>query len=192
MAGGGGGAAPAAVRARWWRLRSPHWGQWVRRCAAARQTQWSGLQGRAVCGSRWRTQRGHAVAGGWRYLWTDGWMGERGLVAHACCWVCVRCLWCSCVPCWCCAWWMVCRHGAGSCVGGMLWGRFSRLVEQEFEEVGFVRLGQGGCMLQVFVGAECELLPCLCNGRPLHVRCCGLEVLARCRRQWGRVPCGPP
>ena len=72
VAGGGGGAAGAAGRLRLWGLRSPQWGQWVRRCAAPRQTQWSGLQGRAVCGSRWRTQRGHAVAGGWWYLWTDG------------------------------------------------------------------------------------------------------------------------
>ena len=47
-----------------WRLRSPQWGPWVRWCVAPRQTQWSGLQGRAVCGSRWHTQRGHAVAGG--------------------------------------------------------------------------------------------------------------------------------
>ena len=79
-----------------------------------RQTQWSGLQGRAVCGSRWRTQRGHAVAGGWGYLWTDGGVGGWGLVAHACWWACVRCLWCPCVPCQCCARWMVCRRGGGS------------------------------------------------------------------------------
>ena len=39
------------------------------------------------------------------------------------------------------------------------------MVEQEFEEVGLVRLGQGGCMLQVFVGRVCELLRCLGNGR---------------------------
>ena len=63
VAGGGGGAAGAAGRSRWWGLRSPQWGQWVRRCAAPRQTQWSGLQGRAVCGSRCRTQKGHAVDG---------------------------------------------------------------------------------------------------------------------------------
>ena len=61
-------------------------------------------------------------------------------------------------------------------LGGMSWGRFPRLVEQEFEEVGLVRLGQGGCMLQVFVGAVCELLRCLGNGRPLHVRCRGPGV----------------
>ena len=71
----GGVAAGDAGRSRWWGLRSPRWGQWVRRCAAPRQTQWSGLQGRAVCGSRWRTQRGHAVAGGWWYLWTDSGVG---------------------------------------------------------------------------------------------------------------------
>ena len=41
-------------------LRSPQWGQWVRRCLAPRQTKWSGLRCRAVCGSRWRTQRRHA------------------------------------------------------------------------------------------------------------------------------------
>ena len=52
----GGGAAGGAGRSRWWGLSSPQWGQWVRRCAAPRQTQWSGLQGRAVCGSRWCTQ----------------------------------------------------------------------------------------------------------------------------------------
>ena len=74
----GGGAAGAAGRSRWLGLRSPQWGQCVRRCAAPRQTQWSGLQGRAVCGSRWRTQRGHAVAGGWLYLWTDGGVGGMG------------------------------------------------------------------------------------------------------------------
>ena len=64
----GGGEAGAAGRARWWGLRSPQWGQWVRRCAAPRQTQWSGLQGRDVCGSRWRTQRGEC--GGWRLAGT--------------------------------------------------------------------------------------------------------------------------
>ena len=53
----GRGAAGAAGRARWWGLRSPQWGQWVRRCAAPRQTQCSGLQGRAAYGSRWRTQK---------------------------------------------------------------------------------------------------------------------------------------
>ena len=110
----GGGAAGAAGRSRWWGLRSPQWGQWMRQCAAPRQTQWSGLQGRAVCGSRWRTQRGHAVAGGWWYLWTDGGVGGCGLVARACWWECVRCLWCPCVSCQCCARWMVCRRGGGS------------------------------------------------------------------------------
>ena len=79
-----GGAAGSAGRSRWWGLRFPQWGQWLRRSPALRQTQWSGLQGRAVCGSRWRTQRGHAVAGGWLYLWTDsgvkGWGWRR---AHA-------------------------------------------------------------------------------------------------------------
>ena len=114
----GGGAAGAAGRLRWWGLRSPQWGHWVRRCAAPRQTQWSGLQGRAVRGSRWRTQRGHAVAGGWWYLWTDGGLGGWGLVVRACWWACVRCLWCPCVPCQCCARWMVlwmvwCRRGGG-------------------------------------------------------------------------------
>ena len=172
----GGCAAEASGHTRWWGLMSPQWGQWLRRCAAPRQTQWSGLQGRAVCGSRWRAQRGHAVPRGWRYLWTDDGPGEPGLAARACWWVCVQCLWCSCVPCWCCAWWMVCRRGGGPVLGGMSWGRFSSLVEQEFDEVGFIRLGQGGCALQVFVGAVCELLRCLGNGRPLHVRCLGLGV----------------
>ena len=110
------------------------------------------------------------MVGGWRYLWKDGGVGEWGLAAPACWWVCVRFLWCSCVPCRCCARWMVCRRGGGPVLGGMSCGRFSRLVEQEFEEVGLVRLGQGGCMLQGYVGAVCELLRCLGNGRPLHVR----------------------
>ena len=81
-----------------------------------------------------------------------------------------------------------CRAGvvpSGSCAGmgggpvpvGMSRGRFSRLVEQEFEEVGMVRRGQGGCMLQVFVGAVGELFRCLGNGRPLHVCCRGLGVV---------------
>ena len=60
---------------------------------------------------------------------------------------------------------------------GMSRGRFSWLVEQEFEEVGLVCLGQGCCMLQVFVSAVCELLCCLGSGRQLHVRRCGLGVL---------------
>ena len=104
---GGGGAAGAAGCVRCWGLRSPQWEQWVRRCAAPGQTQWSGLQGRAVCGSRWRIQRGHAVAGGWPYLWGDAGLGAWGLVVRACWWVRVRCLSCSRVPCRCCAWWTV-------------------------------------------------------------------------------------
>ena len=160
-------AAGAAGRSRWRGLRSPQWGQRVRRCAAPRHTQWSGLQGRAVCGSRRRTQRGHAVAGGWWYLLTDGGVGGWGLVARACLWECVRCLWCPSVLCQC--WW-------GFRVG-MSRGRFSWLVEQEFEEVGLVCWGQGCRMLQVFVGAVCELLRRLGNGRPLHVRRRGLGVL---------------
>ena len=56
-------------------------------------------------------------------------------------------------------------------------GRFSLLVEQEFEGLGLVCLGQGCCMLQVFVGAVCELLRCLPNSRLLHVRRRGLGVL---------------
>ena len=171
----GGGAAGAAGRSRWWGLRSPQWGQWVRRCMAPRQTQWSGSYGSAVCGSRWRTQRGHAVAGGWWYLWTDGGVAGWGLVARACWWAWVRCLWCPCVLCQCCARWTVCRRGWGFGVG-MSRGRFSWLVEQEFEEVGLVCLGQGCCMLQVFVGAVCELLHRLGNGRPLDVRRRGLGV----------------
>ena len=117
------------------------------------------------------------MAGGWRYPWRDVGAGEWGLAARACWWACVRCLWCPCVPCRCCARWMVCRRGGGPVFGGMSWGRFSWLVEQEFEEVGLVCLGQGGCMLQVFVDAVCELLRCLGNGRPLHVRRRGLGVL---------------
>ena len=82
---GGGGVARAAGRTRWWGYRSPQWGQWVRRCAATRQTQWYGLQGRAVCGSRWRTQRGMrglAVGGtcGQTLAWRTGACGARMLV----------------------------------------------------------------------------------------------------------------
>ena len=145
VAGEGGVRMGPRGRVRWWGLRSPQWGQWVRRCAAPRQTQWSGLQGRDVCGSRWRTQRGHAVAGGWRYLWTDGGGGDSELAARACWWVCGRCLWCGCVPCRCCARWMVFRRGWGPVLGGVSWGRLSRLVEEEFEKVGLVGWGQGGC-----------------------------------------------
>ena len=46
----------------------PAVGAGLRWCAAPRQTQSSGLQGRAVCASRWHTQEGPAVAGGWWYL----------------------------------------------------------------------------------------------------------------------------
>ena len=112
------------------------------------------------------------MAGGWWYLWTDGGVQGWGLAARAWWWACVRCLWRPCVPCQCCA----------PCVGmvvsrvAMAWGRFSWLVEQEFEEVGLVCLGQGCCMLKVFVGAVCQLLCCLGNGRPLHVRRCGVGV----------------
>ena len=60
---------------------------------------------------------------------------------------------------------------------GMSWGRFSWLVEQEFEEVGLVCLGQDCCIMQVLVGAVCEVLRCLGNGRLLHVRPRGLGVL---------------
>ena len=63
-------------------VRSPQWGQWVRRCAAPRQIQWSGLQRRAPRGSRWRIQRGHAVAGGCWYLWTDRGVGAWRLVVR--------------------------------------------------------------------------------------------------------------
>ena len=44
-------------------------------------------------------------------------------------------------------------------------------------------------MLQVPVGAVCELLCCLGNGRPLHVRRCGLGVL-RVGAQQGVDGCG--
>ena len=61
-------------------------------------------------------------------------------------------------------------------LGGMSWGRFSWFVEQQFEEVGLVGLGPVGCMLQVFVGAVCELLRCLGNGRRCMCRR-GLGIL---------------
>ena len=43
--------------------------------------------------------------------------------------------------------------------------------------MGLFCCGQGCRMLQVFVGAVCELLRRLGNGRPLHVRRRGLGVL---------------
>ena len=43
------------------------------------------------------------MAGGWWYLWTDGGVGGWGLVARACWWERVRCLWRPCVLCQCCA-----------------------------------------------------------------------------------------
>ena len=43
--------------------------------------------------------------------------------------------------------------------------------------MGLVCWGQGCRMLQVFVGAVCELLRRLGNGRPLHVCRRGLGVL---------------
>ena len=43
--------------------------------------------------------------------------------------------------------------------------------------MGLVRRGQGGCMLQVFVGAAGEVFRCFGNGGPLHVRCHGLGVV---------------
>ena len=73
----GDAAAGAAGRSRWCGLRSSQWGHWVRWYAAPRQIEWSGLQGRAFCGSRLGTQRGNAWAGGWWYLWTEG--GVRGM-----------------------------------------------------------------------------------------------------------------
>ena len=116
------------------------------------------------------------MAGGWRYRWTNGGVEAWGLVARAMWRVCVWCLWCSCMPCRCGACWMVWGLGGGPVSDGTLRGWFSRFVEQEFEEVGLVCRGQGGCMLQVFVGAVCELFCCLGNRSPLHVRCCGLGV----------------
>ena len=75
----GGGSAGAAGRSRLWGLRSPQWGQWVRRCAAPKQTQWSGLQGRAsvvAAGVRRGDRRWLAVGGtcGRMVAWGDwGW-----------------------------------------------------------------------------------------------------------------------
>ena len=43
--------------------------------------------------------------------------------------------------------------------------------------MGLVCLGWGCFMLQVPVGAVCEMFRCLGNGRPLHVRHRGLGVL---------------
>ena len=95
---------------------------------------------------------GHAVVGGWRYLWTDGGVGAiracgsrmlAGVSAVSV--VLVRALSVSCLVDG------VQARGGGSVSGGMLQVGFSRLVEQEFEEVALVYRGQGGCMLQVFV-----------------------------------------
>ena len=44
--------------------------------------------------------------------------------------------------------------------GDMSRGSFSRLVKQEFQEVGLIRQRQGRCMLQVFVAAVGELFCC--------------------------------
>ena len=69
-------------------------------------------------------------------------------------------------------------RGGGAVSGGMSRRGFSWLVQQEFEEVGPVRWGQGGCMVLVFVGAVCELFCCLGNSRWLHVRCRGPGVVS--------------
>ena len=114
------------------------WGQWTRRSAAPRQTQWFGLQGRAVCGSRWRTQRGHAVAGGWRYLWTAGGVGAWGFVVCGCWRTFVRCLWWSCVSWSSCVQWMAASCEGVSAPAVRSLGGTLRLVEQEFREVGLV------------------------------------------------------
>ena len=165
----GGDAAGALGGARWRGLRSPQWGQWVRQSAAPRQTQWSGLQGRAafffvsfaLCipaspgllgeigaglsvvaagvrrgGMLWLAVGGTCgrtvawASGGWRRAHAGGRVGG-ACDARVC---------------------SAGRRGGGPVLGDMSCGRFSGLVEQEFREVGLVRLGQGGCMLQVFGG----------------------------------------
>ena len=45
------------------------------------------------------------MAGSWWYLWTDSGVGKWGLVARACWWERVQCLWRPCVLCQCCARW---------------------------------------------------------------------------------------
>ena len=176
VAGRGGGSLGCGLRAVV-HLRTTQWGQWVRQCAAPWQTQWSGFQSRGVCGSRWHTQRGHAVAsvGG-----TCGRMVARGhgglWCAHAGWWVCRACGARACRVGvvrggWCTGW------GEGPASGGRSLGGVSRFVEQEFEEVGLVCQGYGGRMLQEFLVAVCELFGRFGNGRPLHVRCRDLGVV---------------
>ena len=125
-----------------WGLSFLQSGQWVRWCAANRQTQWFVLQGRVVCGSGWRPKSGHAVARGSPYLWTDGGMGAQGLPVCACWQACVWCLWCSCLLLWCCVRWMARGLGGGGPAPGVTsLGGALRLVEQEFQEVGMVCWG---------------------------------------------------
>ena len=75
------------------------------------------------------------MAGGWRYLWTDGGAGAWGLAVCACWRACAWCLWCSCESRRCCLQWMMRGLGGRSLEGALL------LVEQEFEELGLVCWG---------------------------------------------------
>ena len=126
---GGSGAAGVAGCAQLWGLRSPQWGQWVRRCAASRQTQWFALQGRNVRGSCWAHREGTrwlAVSGtcGQMVAWGHGGLqcahaggrvcGSCG--AHACRSGVVRGGLCAGLNGGFCVWWSV--AGWGLSVGG--------------------------------------------------------------------------
>ena len=103
----------------------PAVGQRVRRCAAPRQTQRLGLQGRAVCGSSRRTQSGYAIAGGTcgrMVAWDHG-----GLRCVPVVLLLVAMVLCAVVG---------ARAGGDSPLLGAL-----QLVEQDFEEVGLVCWG---------------------------------------------------
>ena len=120
-------------------------------------------------GKRWLVVGGTC---GRTVVWGHGglWRAHAGVCvcvvcgARACCGGVVPGGWCA-------------GKGGGPVPDGMSRGRFSRLVDQEFEEGRPGLLGQRGCMLQVFVGAVGEIFRCLGNGGLLHVPCRGRGVV---------------
>ena len=111
------------------------------------------------------------MASGWRYLWMGGGVGARGFALCVCSQACVWCRWCLCVSCWCFVWWVVLGSGDPWCWvdGSCGCAGASRLVEEEFEELGLVRWGQRGCVLQVYVDAVREVCGHCGDGCSLHV-----------------------